>query len=235
MNYIKKIFLVLLTVILIPWFAGCEKKEATPPMPATISPESGAFGVQPTNYKDLEITLDPGGYVLKEIVCENDMIGPDGKPFSKALTENTDYVKNGDVYIILKEFLKTLSDNTLQFIVFKMDGGDNNPSFTVNMVPDESGFTIDWMLMSLSPDDAVRTQQIGNQISMTSEYGLDYLIKFYEDALEYFFTAEINPQYEADWWYAVKSGKFIYTVYLQPKETETNIIITFYLEEFQPE
>ena len=233
MSLMKKTFAALLSVILILSLAGCGKEPPAGKISASITPDQGRFGVQEGNYKDLEFTLDPGSYTLVEIVIENDMVGPDGKPFSKTLTENNGYIKNGDTYIILKEFLKTLNDYTQNCLVFKMSGGDS-PVANIHIIPDESGFTIDWMLWSLSPDDAVRTELVGNKVSMTSKHSLDELIDFYEDALEYFFTAEIIPQYEADWWYPVVSGNFIYTVYLTAGEPETKIVVTFYLEDQQP-
>jgi hypothetical protein len=231
MTFCKKALPALLVFALLLSIAGCGSPAAK--TPATVTPESEGFGVQEGNYKDIEVKLDPGGYTLKEIVCEDDMVGPDGTPFSKSLTEDTDYIKNGDTYIFLKEFLGTLSSECPNYLVFMMDGGDN-PVFTIHMIPDESGFTIDWMLMLLTPEDAIYTEQIANQSSMTSEMGLEELVSFYEEAMGIMPKAEINPQYEADWWYAVKPDEFIFTVYLTAGDEETNIILTFYLEDDQP-
>jgi hypothetical protein len=231
MTFCKKALPVLLVFALLLGLAGCgSPAEKTP---ATVIPESGGFGVQEGNYKDIEVKLNPGGYTLKEIVCENAMVGPDGKPFSKSLKEDTDYIKNGDTYVFLKEFLKTLSSESLNYLVFMMDGGDN-PVFTIHMIPDESGFTLDWMLMLLTPEDAVYTEQIANKSSMTSEMSMEELISFYQEAMEYMWEADITPQYDADWWYAVKDDSFVYTVYLIAGEVETDIILTFYLEDEQP-
>jgi hypothetical protein len=231
MTFCKKVLAALLVFTLLLGLTGCSAPAAK--TSATVIPESGGFGVQEGNYKDIEVKLNPGGYTLKEIVCENDMFGPDGKPFSKRLKEDTDYIKNGDTYIFLKEFLKTLSSECPNFLVFMMDGGDN-PLFTIHMIPDESGFTLDWMLMILTPEDAVHTEQIANKNSMTSEMGFEELVSFYQEAMENMREVEINPQYEADWCYAVKQDNFIYTVYLTAGDAETNIILTFYLEDEQP-
>jgi hypothetical protein len=156
-----------------------------------------------------------------------------GTPFSKVLKEDTDYIKNGDTYIILKEFLKTLREENENVLVFKMDGGDH-PVFTIHIAPDEGGFDIDWTLRSLSPWDGIRTEEIANKISLISETGLEELIEYYQEILEFTWTAEITPQYEADWWYAIRQGNFIYAIYLTAGEEFTNIIITFYLPEDQP-
>jgi hypothetical protein len=69
---------------------------------------------------------------------------------------------------------------------------------------------------------------------MTSEMGFDELVSFYKEAMGSMQAVEINPQYEADWWYAVKPDEFIYAVYLTAGDAETDIILTFYLEDEQP-
>ena len=167
MNTFKKASLFLLAFVLLLGLAGCGGKKDESKIPASITPDSGGFGIQGGNYNDIEIKLNPGSYILKEIVLENDMVGPDGTPFSKVLKEDIDYVKNGDAYVILKEFLKSLRDYYQNVLVFKMDGGDN-PVFTIHIVPDEGGFELDWMLMILSPPDGIRTEEIANKISVMS-------------------------------------------------------------------
>jgi hypothetical protein len=230
MIFCKKVLTVLLVFTLLFGVAGCFSPAGK--TPATVIPESGSFGVQEGNYEDIEVKLNPGGYTLKEIVYENDTVGPDGKPLSRSLKEDNDYIKNGDTYLFLKEFLNTLSEGP-NFLVFKMDGGDN-PVFTVNVIPDESGFTLDWMLMLLTPEDAVYSEQIANKNSMTSEMGFEELLSFYQEVMENMQVVDINPQYEADWLYAVRQDNFIYAVYLTAGDAETNIILTFYLEDEQP-
>jgi hypothetical protein len=226
MIFCKKVLTVMLVFTLLFGIAGCRS-------PATVIPESGGFGVQDGNYEDIEVKLNPGSYTLKEIVFNNAMVGPDGKPLYRSLKEDTDYIKNGDTYLFLKEFLKTLSSEGPNFLVFKMNGGDN-PVFTVHVIPDESGFTLDWMLMLLTPEDAIYSEQIANKNSMTSEMSVEELISFYQETMENMQVVDINPQYEADWWYAVKPDEFIYAVYLIAGDIETNIILTFYLEDEQP-
>jgi hypothetical protein len=231
MTFFKKALPALLVFPLLLGVTGCG---STPTKTsATVTPESGTFGVQEGNNKDIEVKLDPAGHTLKEIVCENATVGPDGKPFSKGLKESTDYVKKGDTYTFLKEFLATLDAESMNYIVFKMDSG-NDPKFTIHIVPDESGFTIDWMLMHLTPEDAIQKEQSDNKSLMTSQKSVEELTAFYQEAMSASSAVEITPQYEADWWQAVKAGDFIYAVYLKAGAAETDITLTFYLENEQP-
>jgi hypothetical protein len=232
MKTFKRVPALLLINVMIVWSAGCQAA-VTDKTSASITPSSGGFGIQEGNYKDIEIVLDRGSYSLVEIVLEQDRLAANGEPYTMTLVEGSEYSQDGSTFVVFKEFLQTLPDDTPYKLIFNMDGGDS-PVYTLHIIPDESGFELSWMLMSLTPSDAICVEEADNRIVLTSDSSLDELASFYKEALDQMQAVVITPQYEADWWQAGMQGRFVFAVYLTSEAGYTRITITFYLESDQP-
>lgn len=121
-------FLLILFILMVAGGCTSTNKPSETPDPASVAPESGILGVPPD---DITVTLNPGGYTLKQIVWSNGSIGQDDQPFSQTLAEGSDYLKSGNDFTFQKNFLAQMSmgDNSL---TFEMSGGEN-PVYTLSV------------------------------------------------------------------------------------------------------
>ena len=106
---LKKFISFLIILLIFVGVTGCAAKSAE------INPRSAVF-----SDADVVVTLDPGSYKLKQIVCND-----------QPLAEGDHYKKDGNTITFPKEFLAELhiGDN---LFTFEMSGGEN-PGFILTV------------------------------------------------------------------------------------------------------